>query len=138
MRFVISMIFLFIGLNAYSYEVGDLVGKWQSDEKKTLESMESTPGIPEDKRAFFRNGFFGKVIVVSKPNESAVYFVGEDREKSEFSRHIVNKISETQFLIEYPESTSSFSEPGIITLHGDCYSVVVSKWKFNEYFCRVP
>lgn len=123
---------------ASAYDPGDLVGTWQSNEELTLRSMEATPGIPNETRAFFRNGFFGRLIVVSRINESAVYFVDEKPKDLEFHRHVIHKVSNNQFRVEYPEEEVSGDSAGIMTLEGNCYSLEVSKWKFKEYFfsCR--
>lgn len=122
---------------ASAYDPDDFVGTWQSNEELTLRSMEATQGIPEETRAFFRNGFFGRLIVVSRINESAVYFVDEKPKDLEFHRHVIHKVSNNQFRVEYPEEEVSADSTGIMTLEGNCYYLEVSKWEFKEYFCRV-
>ncbi|MBU6953557.1 hypothetical protein [Hahella sp. HN01] len=122
---------------AAAYEVSDLVGTWQSNEEMTLRSMEAAPGIPEKTRAFFRSGFFGKLIVVSRENESIAYFVDEKPENLEFIPHVIHKVSDKQFSMEYPGEGAPEHSIRIITLDGDCYSIKDGKWEFYEYFCRV-
>ena len=137
MRIQIILLSMFYASLAGAYEVSDFLGKWQSNEKLTLDSMEAVPGIPDKARSFFREGFFGRLVVISRIDESAVYFIDEKPDEIEFHRHIIHKISDNQFRVEYPEEEDSSDSSGIMTLNGSCYSVEVSKWKFNEYFCRV-
>ena len=135
MRAILIILLGIYACLAHAYKPSDLVGTWKSNEKMTLASMEATPDIPEKNRAFFRNHFFGRLVVVSKPESSAVYFADEKPEKLAFRNHKITQLSETEFRVTYPDEPTSEDSAGVITLHGNCYSVEVSKWKFREYFC---
>lgn len=134
MRYIFYLSALLFCIDASAYEVSDLMGTWKSNEKKTLNSMESVSEIPEKTREFFQNDFFGKLVVVVKKGESAVYFFDDKPETLEFMKHRIDKVSDSVFKVKYENENGLGSE---IHLEGQCYTVVVSKWKFKEYFCRV-
>ncbi|WP_223669570.1 hypothetical protein [Kangiella shandongensis] len=134
MKTILITILLASGLAAYAETPSRLIGTWKSNEALTLKSMESTKGIPEKSREFFRNDFFGKLVVEVKRENFSSYFAGKAVESN--TKYEAKKIDDNNFIIKsYDEITQDYTELKI-TFIEDCYYTLVSKWQFREYFCK--
>lgn len=112
-----------------------LIGKWKSNEKLTLESMNSVEGITPKARELFENDLFGHLVIEYKENEYRA-INEKDNYDSGFIPYEVLEVTDRYIRIkewcdilkEYEEST--------LYLDGDCYYIITSKFNFKEYFCR--
>jgi hypothetical protein len=112
-----------------------LLGVWQSNEEMTLESMRQVDGVPGEARALFENDFLGNLIVEYR-EDTARMVSDKDGLDSGFQPYEVIEASADQIRIRELGNAMGDSEK---TLHfeGDCYYIVVSRFEFREYFCRV-
>ncbi len=110
-----------------------LKGRWQSNEKATLEQMEKYGGITEKQRQFFTNKFYGKLMVEYTCTEATLHSKGgTSTGKYKIIRRQGN-VLDVQFYDKIPEDGITKT----IILHGDCYQVPQHNLHFNEVFCRV-
>lgn len=121
----------------HAEDVPTYVGVWQSNELKTLESMNSVKGIPEKTRLFLRMDFFGRLVNVVQEDSFATYFINEKPERLEFSPYELEIVDENVVRTTYYDETLESEVSQILTFEGDCYFLLASKWDFKEYFCRV-
>ncbi|WP_444916576.1 hypothetical protein [Microbulbifer sp. JMSA003] len=113
------------------------VGTWQSNEKKTLASMNNVEDIPEKTQMLFRSNFFGRLVNVVRADSFATYIIGEKPEALTFSPHTIEVLSADTIRITYYDELSTSDETRILKYENNCYSLPVTKWEFREYFCRV-
>ncbi len=111
-----------------------LKGRWNSNEKATLEQMEKHGGgITEKQRQFFANKFYGKLIVEYTCTEATLQSEGgPSTGKYKIIRRHEN-VLDVQFYDKVPEDGVT----KMIILYGDCYQVPQHNLHFNEVFCRV-
>lgn len=118
----------------------DLLGYWKSDEKKTLESMNSKPEITEKAKEVFKNDFFGKFIVEYKIDTYRARFEKKEENIEEFDQFYPYKvidITDEYYFLESYDLLQDTIEKKKIYKDGDCHFVLISKWEFREYFCRI-
>lgn len=113
------------------------VGVWQSNEVKTLESMNAVKEIPEKTRVFLSTDFFGRLVNVVREDSFATYFVDENPEELEFSPYKLEIVNKNVIRTTYYDENIESEVSQVLTFEDDCYFVLISRWEFNEYFCRV-
>jgi hypothetical protein len=118
-----------------------LVGKWQSNEEKTLASMGQTPGVTDKAKNLFEHNFFGRLIneyngktIKSYYRNTSENYEGMD-DPTPYT--VLEETNEYYLVSGY---NKALEKNGATKLYkeGSCYYVFVSKWNFKEYFCRVP
>jgi hypothetical protein len=111
-----------------------LKGRWQSNEKATLEQMEKYGGVTEKQRQLFTNNFFGKLVVEYTCTEVTLHSEGG---ASTGKYKIIRKegnVLKVRFYDEVPDDGITRT----IILYGDCYQILpLLNVHFNEVFCRV-
>ena len=114
--------------------VCDLCGHWRSNAELTLAEMEKTPDLSEKKRQFFRNGFYGRLVVERKVNELRMYFQDQLPESGAWEPWQITSRSGDTFTTKYFFE----GEPriNVITLTGSCYRVLQPSLGFAEWFCK--
>ena len=118
----------------------DLFGVWKSNESKTLDSMRSVYGVSEQARELFENDFFGHLIAEYGDGEGRYYF---DREEDNvegmknFKPYELLEENESVFTIKYFDDFEEKEVTKTLNREGECYYLLVSKWNFREYFCKV-
>jgi len=112
-----------------------LIGTWKSNEKMTLSSMNSTAGITEDAKEIFNNGFFGKLITIYSGRNSLTYYFDEAASAKEYFDLLDIDADDTTVTFRY--FNEAFKDDLTTTIHRDesCFYILVSKWRFREYFC---
>jgi hypothetical protein len=126
------MIFLFLW-SACAKDDCLLKGRWQSNEKATLEQMEKYGDVTEKQRQFFTNNLFGKLTVEYTCTEATLYSGGTaSTGKYKVIRREGN-VLQVQFYDNVPDD--GFTKR--IILDGDCYQVPLHNLHFSEVFCRV-
>ncbi len=113
------------------------VGKWQSNEEKTLASMRATQGIPEGARTMFANDFFGKLVNEFSSQAFTTYFTKQKPDSPVFIDANIVMLSENTIRITYFDEKRRQETIRELTFEDDCYSLLVTEWQFKEYFCRV-
>jgi hypothetical protein len=110
-----------------------ITGKWKSNEKLTLASMNETGRITEKQREIFENGFFGKLELDINCSSFTTTFDGVSETYSYETIHqtqdSVTASYYSKVLQKQVEVTS--------TITGNCYSTPIEQLNFNEYFCRI-
>ena len=117
-----------------------LIGFWKSNEKMTLESMRSTPGITKEAKAIFNNNFFGKLIIEYKSDTYRSLYENEKDNPKEFYQYQPYKVIEVTDKYYVTESYSDLlgeNEKQKLYRVGECCYAYVTKWNFKEFFCRI-
>ncbi len=124
-----------IGCQAKSTGSEYLIGKWKSDEKRTLDSMNSVDGVTPKARKLFESDFFGSVIIEYRAD--VVRSIDEKEDYvSDFVPYEVIEVTDKYIRIkEWSDLLQEYEEWNIY-MEGDCYYVITSKFNFKEYFCR--
>lgn len=118
--------------------IDKFLGRWQSDEEKTLEDMQRHPDIPKQSRQYLEKNLFGQLILIIRKNESASYFPEDENSKiAEFEPHTVTEVGDNyvvfqgyDLLLGKERQTKFYYEDGYIFTY-------VTKWNFKEYFHRL-
>jgi len=133
----ILILFIFvISTQSNADESPFYVGTWQSNEEKTLASMNEVHDIPEKTKLFLRDNFFGRLVNVVREDTFAAYFIGERPDKLVFRPYDVEVLSNSTIRITYYDEFTDSNVIQTLTFEENCYSLQVSKWNFKEYFCR--
>ncbi len=135
-----SFILLIICLNladAVHAAENNLLGKWKSNEKKTLESMRETQGITDKAKVLFENDFFGKLIIDYKNDTYQARFDNSVEELNKYYPYKILEVTTEHYLIEGYDALLEEFEKKMLFWEGECYFVYTSKWNFKEYFCRL-
>ena len=112
-----------------------LLGKWKSNEKLTLESMNGVEGVTKKAREVFENNFFGHLVVEYKEKEYRS-INDKDNIESSFVPYEVLEVTDRYIRIREWSDLLKENEESTLYFEGDCYYVITSKFNFREYFCR--
>ncbi len=110
-----------------------LLGKWRSDEERTLQEVQKIPALPEKFRELFENNFFGKLVFEFTKNKIYSEFDGET---SEGSYKVVRSTDES-ITVRARSSLLQEDEETTYYLDGEAIYTIVSKYDFREYFKRI-
>lgn len=113
------------------------VGKWQSDQKLTLESMRASELIDSDARIIFEDDFFGRLVVEYRRHEGRSYFT-DDAERPDFEPHDIVDSGPNFVTFRTPDN----EKLGLDTertwyVDGDLMVVQLDEWGFVEVFRRI-
>ncbi len=114
-----------------------LIGKWRSDEAKTLADMHKHPEIPEKSRKFFEHRFFGRLVNVIEKGRAASYFIEDQGKPLEYYPYTITEVGANYLKIQYKSKITDTMLEEQLFFEGDCYYVYITKSQFREYFCRV-
>ncbi len=110
-----------------------LKGRWQSNEKATLEQMEKYGGVTEKQRQFFTNNFFCKLMVEYTCTEATLHSEGgTSTGKYKIIRREGNVLD-----VRFYDKVFDDGITKRIILYDDCYHVPLHNLNFSEVFCRV-
>ena len=112
-----------------------LFGVWKSNEEMTLDSMNQVDGVTEKARELLEDDFFGNLVVEYREKETRAINEKDDFDTG-FLPYEVLEVSEDRIRIKESSEILGETETTIYP-EGDCYYVIVSKFEFREYFCRV-
>jgi hypothetical protein len=113
-----------------------MLGRWKSDESRTLEDMRRHPEVTEKAKEVFGNNFFGRLIVVFGSNGSTAYFEGEQPpDQATFTPYEIVESKADSVVLRVSSSgvewlSKWYCDEDSIYTH-------VSKWEFREYFRRL-
>jgi hypothetical protein len=110
-----------------------LKGRWQPNEKATLEQMEKYGDVTEKQRQFFTNNFFGKLTVEYTCTEATVRSKGG----ASTGRYKIIRQEGNTLEVRFYEKVPDDGITRRIILDGDCYHVPLHNLHFSEVFCRV-
>ena len=117
-----------------------LIGTWQSNEKMTLQSMHEIPEVSEKAKVLFEHDFFGKLINEYGPKNSKSYYKNSSENYEGIDKpspyKIIEETNEYYIISNYNNALNKY-ETLTLFKEGSCYYVLVTKWKFREYFCRI-
>lgn len=136
MKQILSIFMLILSVQSIADEGPFYVGTWQSDEDKTLASMNEINDIPEKTKRFLSDDFFGKLVNVVREDSFATYFIDEKPDKLVFQPYKVDVLNNSTIRTTYYDEFTDSDVSQILKFEGNCYSLPVSKWNFREYFCR--
>lgn len=134
--FILLLLLLTSGLS-HAEEVPFYVGTWQSNEAKTLESMDRVKGMPEKTKETFRKNFFGKLVNEIRMNSFTTYFADQKPADPPFVNADIEVLSPDTVRIKYYHEGRGKHVVRELKIQDDCYTVPVLQWDFEEYFCRV-
>ncbi len=133
MKINILLIILLFWLPACAKDSCILKGRWQSNEKATLEQMEKYGGVTEKQRQFFTNNFFGKLTVEYTCTEATLHSEGGTSTGRYKIIRQEGNVLEVQFYAKVLDDGTTKR----IILYDDCYRVPLHNLNFSEVFCRV-
>jgi hypothetical protein len=114
-----------------------LIGRWKSDEIRTLQEMRRHAEVTEKARLLFENDFFGRLIVVFGSRGSTSYFDGEQvPDERTYEPYDVVESTAASVVLRVSVSGRQWSQRWFCD--EDSIYTLVSKWEFREYFKRLP
>jgi len=118
----------------------DLVGFWQSNKELTLKSMRETKGITPEASKLFGGDFFGQLIIEYRNDSYRALFIKPEDNVEALEKYYGYKIvEETEgfYLIESYDPLLEKNEIKKLYKAGNCNYLLVSRWQFKEYFCKI-
>lgn len=114
-----------------------LLGKWQSNEKATLEEMEKHGGdIPEKLKKMLSDKFFGQLTLEYTCSTMTSYFKDSPTAKDMKYEIIRRESNLLEVRYHAPELLGGITTKRI-NIIGDCYYVPTAGFTFSEVFCKV-
>lgn len=134
MRQILVALALAIAMSSCAAQPCELRSRWRSNAKLTLQEMEKSTLLSDKQRQFFRNDFYGQLIVETRERDSRSYFPDESPESAAWEPwHLISRSGST-FLVKHSVGGNPVVRE--ITLAGDCYQVLQPNLGFGEWFCR--
>ena len=140
MRHAVFIVLLsFMSVDALASDLRtQFVGKWRSDEPKTLESMRLHPEITDRVRKLFENKFFGRLVLVVTEKQSASYWAEEEgKAKLEFEPYEISEVGKDYLVVKYTNPMLDTKEKKRWYFENGYMYTYTSKWKFREYFRKI-
>jgi hypothetical protein len=118
-----------------------LIGVWKSDANKTLASLEADAGVSANARIYFKNKFFGRLIVEFTSKEVRSYFIDDKGGYEGFKEfHRYEIIEETNDYLLVNSFDDIITKTDVTVKYykesENCYYSSVGSHHFNEYMCR--
>ena len=110
-----------------------LLGKWQSDEERTLQEVKKVVDMPKVARDLLENNFFGKLIF--EFTETKIYSEF-DENKSEDIYEVV-RIKDDSVIIKVWSELLQEDEKITYHIEGETIYVITTKYNIREYFKRI-
>jgi|APFre7841882724_1041349.scaffolds.fasta_scaffold170842_1 hypothetical protein len=116
---------------------GCFVGRWKSNEAKTLEDMRRHPEVTAKARALFENNFFGRLVLVISPRHSAGYLEGKQSPVDmTFEVNDVVEAGPAHMVLRTKLMGVTSTQKWFC--EGEEIYGLTSRWEFREYFSRLP
>jgi hypothetical protein len=112
-----------------------ILGKWKSNAKLTLESVNSIEEMTPNTRAFLGDDFFGYLVIEIREDESRTTHE-KDNYDSGFERYEVLEVSDEFIRIKAWSNFFQNYDERTLYLDDDCYYEIFREFGFREYFCR--
>jgi len=132
---VLIIAMLVLGCESRNSEHHYLLGTWKSNEKMTLESMNGNEGVTEKARTFLENDFFGQLVAEYKENEYRAVNEKDDYDTG-YQPYEVVAVEKGFIRIKGAPDILGDTETTIYPA-GECFYMIVTKFEFREYFCKV-
>jgi hypothetical protein len=113
-----------------------IVGVWKSDAARTLGSMRSTPGIPEERRRELESDYYGHLVLEYRADTVRAYFDNAAYDSGPRPYRVIAADSERIVTTEWNELLREFEE-SVAYRDGECIYGVAPEFGYREYFCRV-
>jgi hypothetical protein len=111
-----------------------IVGVWRSDAARTLASMQSTPGIPDDVRATLADDYYGHLVIEYRAATVRARFDNSDYDSGERPYRVAESTPEYVVTEEWNEILREF-ETSTTYFDGECIYAVAAQYAFREYYC---
>lgn len=115
-----------------------ILGKWQSDEAKTLEDMRQHPEIPANVQERFKHNYYGRLRLIIQKERSAAYFPDQDLEEPiKFGEHRFLQQGDNYLDIGFYNSEEQRDDVIRWYFEGEYMYTYVPKWQFREYYKKL-
>ncbi len=98
--------------------------------------MEQSALLTEEQRRLFRNDFFGRLVVETKPDFSKAFFADENPDAVEWGAWEILTQEGRSLTIRYKLEDEWLVRS--VRVEGDCYRVEQPHLGFGEWFCKEP
>ena len=113
-----------------------ILGKWQSDEAKTLASMREIGGLCDSANEIFQNWFFGQLIVEYSSDSVRSLLLDEEWDGG-FQKYEVMDVAPDRVRIRVWEGSINDWLDSDIHIDGEYLYVISGAMSFREYFRRI-
>lgn len=128
-------ILVLLGCDFQSVPHEAILGKWKSNAKLTLKSVNDTAGLTRQSRAFLEDDFFGHQETEIRTNDSRT-IDQRDNYDSGFEPYEVLEVADDYIRIKAWSNFFQGYDERILYLEGNCYYEIFKQFKFRQYFCR--
>jgi hypothetical protein len=112
----------------------DLCGRWRSQDSRTVAEMERSTKLTERRRAFYRDGFFGRLTVETRDGMTRAWFDEEDPDDVPWEPLVAERLSPGVWSVTADVQDRKVTRR--IRIEGNCYVVEQPELGFGEWFCR--
>jgi len=112
-----------------------ILGKWKSNARLTLQSVNRTPGLSAMSRALLEDDFFGHLETEIRESDSRT-ISEKDNYDSGFEPYEVLEVTDDFVRIKAWNNFFQDYDERVLYLEGDCYYEIFKQFKFRQYFCR--
>ena len=112
-----------------------ILGKWKSNARLTLQSVNRTPGLSALSRALLEDDFFGHLETEIREKDSRT-INEKDNYDSGFEPYEVLEVTDDFVRIKAWNNFFQDYNERVLYLDGDCYYEIFKQFKFRQYFCR--
>ena len=112
-----------------------ILGKWKSNARLTLQSVNRTPGLSARSRALLEDDFFGHLETEIRESDSRT-ISEKDNYDSGFEPYEVLEVADDFVRIKAWNSFFQDYDERVLYLEGNCYYEIFKQFKFRQYFCR--
>ena len=128
-------ILVLLGCGSQSVRHEAILGKWKSNARLTLESVNSTEGITSHTRAFLADDFFGYLAIEIEENRTRTTN-DNDNYDSGFEPYKVLEIADDYIRIKAWSNFFQAYDERTFYLERDCYYEIFVVYGFRSYFCK--
>lgn len=112
-----------------------ILGKWKSDARLTLQSINNTEGLSAQSRAFLEDEFFGHQEMEIREKDSRTTNQ-KDNYDSGLEPYVVLEVANNYVRIKAWSNFFQGYDERILYLEGDCYYEIFKQFNFRQYFCK--
>ncbi len=110
-----------------------LLGRWKSDEARTLAEVRLNPEVTPQARAVFENGLLGKLVIIFGPRWSGGYLEGrQDRSTISFEPYDVVESSAAGVALRTQVQGVTLTNRWFC--EGNAIYTLTTRWGIREYF----
>lgn len=98
--------------------------------------MEQSPLLSDKQRRFFRDGFYGQLVVEISENRQRAYFPDQSPASVRWEPWQLVVREGSSLKVKYTLGDKEFERE--VQLDGNCYRMSQPELGFGEWFCREP